>query len=118
MRCFITYKQRPAGYVNLMAEFSECQSEAVSFRFETAFLRRKLRAIGVMNVKVKVILGEEELQTQPHKDDKDAPPKWIDEILLFSAPKQLSKGKIIVQDEDKEMGHVNIDVKQLLKEKE
>lgn len=32
-RCFINYKNKDAGYVNLIASFSEEEAKTVSFRF-------------------------------------------------------------------------------------
>lgn len=57
-RCFINYDSKDAGYVNLIAEFKEENAKTLSFRFETASIRRKTSTFGSMNCKVRVIIGE------------------------------------------------------------
>ena len=57
-RCFVNYDRKDAGYINLIAEFKEETAKTLSFRFETASIRRKTRTFGDMNCLVRVIVGE------------------------------------------------------------
>ena len=57
-RCFINYERKLAGFVNIIAEFTEEQARALSFRFQMASIRRKTSTFGNMNCWVEVTLGE------------------------------------------------------------
>ena len=60
-RCFVNYNRKDAGYINLIAEFKEEDSKTISFRFETASIRRKTSTFGDMNCRIKAVVGEEVL---------------------------------------------------------
>lgn len=69
-RCFISYDREKAGLVNIIAEFAEETAQTLSFRFDSASIRRKTSTFGSANCWVQATIGEEVLHTQKHKDTK------------------------------------------------
>ena len=68
-----------------------------------------------MNCTVEVIAGEQSLKTGACKDTEEAPPIWPNDILTFNIPTSLKEVKITVWDEDKVIGDLQMEVKELMK---
>ena len=75
-KCFITYKQKDAGFINLGVEFIEEPSRTVSFRFQTASIKRITSHITSMHCWVEVKMGEEILSTKKSKNTDKSPSTW------------------------------------------
>ena len=71
-----------------------------------------------MNCSVKVIIGEEILETSKQKDTKEAPPVWKDEILTFNVAESIKECQIYVMDEDEIIGDFDIEMKNLFAKNE
>lgn len=81
-------KEKKFGHVLLQARFEELGSNELTFRFESATIRRKH---GDRKVSVRVTVGEEVLQTEYREDLLEAPPIWKDQMLNFKVPEGLNK---------------------------
>ena len=57
LRCFINYKRENAGIVNLVAEFIEEPARTLSFRFDTALIRRRTSKLTNMHCWIQVTIG-------------------------------------------------------------
>lgn len=66
-----------------------------------------------MNCKVRVVIGEEVLETSKQKDTKEAPPVWKDEVLTFNVAESIKICEIFVMDEDEVIGDFDVEVKDL-----
>ena len=71
-----------------------------------------------MNCSVKVVIGEEVLETSKQKDTKEAPPVWKDEILTFNVCESIKECQIYVMDEDEVIGDFDIEIKNLFAKNE
>lgn len=114
LRCFLNYDRKQAGFITLAATFREEPVDVLNFRFETADLRRSTRTFGDMECAVRVVAGEEVLETKKSPDSKTAQPVWKDEHLTFICPQSITSITIEVVDEDDVVGSLALDKQDLL----
>jgi hypothetical protein len=57
LRCFLNFDRQQAGFIVLAATFKEEKTDIISFRFETAELKRNTRTFGEMENYVRVTVG-------------------------------------------------------------
>lgn len=113
-KVYINHLQKEAGYVNIVAEFKEEPTKAISFKFDIATLRRKTSTFGSMKCWVEVAIGEEVLYTSKSKDKTSSPPTWENDILTFLVTDSIKEGFVTVYDDDYIIGTCVLDMKKLL----
>jgi hypothetical protein len=112
-RCILaTNKDKKFGYTTLQATFEELPSNEITFRFESATIRRK---IGDNKVSIKLTIGEEELQTSYQEETPEKPPIWKDQMLNFKVPEGVTKGLLeLIDGKGKEIGSSILDINKIL----
>lgn len=105
-------KDKKFGYSTLQATFDELPNTEITFRFESATIRRK---IGDNQVSVKLTIGEEELQTKYQEETPERPPIWKDQMLNFKVPQGVTKGLLeMIDGKGKEIGSSVLDLTKIL----
>ena len=67
-----------------------------------------------MNCLVRVIVGEEILETSKQKDTKEAPPVWKDDILTFNVGQSIKEVQFTFLDEEDVIGNFEMNIDQFL----
>lgn len=103
----------------LRAAFDPLPFYDVTFRFESATIRRKTGTCGQDNVAVRLTIGEEIRETEFQKDSLDNPPVWHDTKYNYKIPEGINRGFLeLIDDRNSIVGSTELNLQEILTLKE